>query len=97
MENIYNYATVVNALKDLNSKGFTIDYNIHGEDIKNNPDNYEIKHIYRYEGDSNPDDEATVYGIESISGEKGVFVSGFSANSNNDVDKVLYNISIKGR
>jgi hypothetical protein len=30
-------------------------------------------HIYRYEGDSNPDDEAIVFGIKSKSG--GVFVT----------------------
>jgi hypothetical protein len=29
-----------------------------------NPDKYEIKHIYRYEGDYNPDDEAIVLAIK---------------------------------
>jgi hypothetical protein len=43
----------------LNELGFTYDFNLH-EDIPKNPDKYEIVHIYRYEGDSNPDDEAIV-------------------------------------
>ncbi len=97
MSHIYHYATVSKALDDLNEKGFTFDFNLHEDDIIKNPHQYEIEHIYRYEGDSNPDDEATVYGIKSSSGKKGVFVAGFSANSENDAARVLNEISIKGR
>jgi hypothetical protein len=94
---MYHYATVSVALDHLNEMGFTYDFNLHTDDIINNPAKYEIQHIYRYEGDSNPDDEATVYGIKSSSGKKGVFVNGFSANSENDAAKILIEISIKGR
>ena len=97
MSHIYHYATVSEALDDLNENGYTFDVNLHDEDIVKNPDRYEIEHIYRYEGDSNPDDEATVYGIKSSSGKKGVFVAGFAANSENDAARVLNEISIKGR
>jgi hypothetical protein len=94
---MYHYATVSKALDDLNENGYTYDFNLHSDDIIKNPQHYEIEHIYRYEGDSNPDDEATVYGIKSSSGKKGVFVAGFSANSENDAAQVLNEISIKGR
>jgi hypothetical protein len=97
MPNIYHYASVSKALDDLNEMGFTFDFNLHEQDIIKNPQRYEIEHIYRYEGDSNPDDEATVYGIKSSSGKKGVFVAGFAANSENDAARVLNEISIKGR
>ncbi|MFV5686111.1 hypothetical protein ACM55I_11755 [Flavobacterium sp. GB2R13] len=97
MSHMYHYATVSEALDDLNENGYTFDFNLHVEDIVKNPDRYEIEHIYRYEGDSNPDDEATVYGIKSSSGKKGVFVAGFSANSENDAARVLNEISIKRR
>ena len=97
MSHMYHYATVSKALDDLNENGYTFDFNIHSDDIIKNPHQYEIEHIYRYEGDSNPDDEATVYGIKSSSGKKGVFVAGFSANSENDAARVLNEISIKGR
>jgi hypothetical protein len=33
--------------------------------ILQNPQKYEIKHIYRYEGNTDPGDEAVVYGIQS--------------------------------
>lgn len=97
MSNMYHYATVSKALDDLNEMGFTFDFNLHEEDIVKNPSHYEIQHIYRYEGDTNPDDEATVYGIKSASGKKGVFVAGYAANSDNGAARVLIDLSIKGR
>ena len=97
MSHMYHYATVSKALDDLNENGYTYDFNLHTDDIIKNPHHYQIEHIYRYEGDSNPDDEATVYGIKSSSGKKGVFVAGFSANSENDAARILNEITIKGR
>lgn len=97
MIRMYHYATVTKALEELAEKGFTVDFNIHEQDIIQNPSNYEIVHIYRYEGQTNPDDEATVYGIKSVTGEKGVFVAGQLASSENDIEKVLIDLSIKGR
>jgi len=98
MTRMYHYATVSKALDQLHEKGFTIDFNLLESDIVKNPQNFEIVHIYRYEGDSNPDDEATVYGIKSIkNGKKGVFVAGYSANTDSEAARVLIDISIKGR
>ena len=97
MSQIYHYATVSKALDELGEKGFNFDYNLHEEDIIKNPERYEIKYIYRYEGNSNPDDEAIVYGIQSKSGKKGVFVAGFAANSITEATQAIINISIKER
>ena len=94
---MYHYASVSKALNELNEKGFTYDFNIHQEEIVKNPSQHEIIHIYRYEGDSNPDDEAIVYGIKSESGIKGVYVSGFSANSVSDAAQVLIKLTIENR
>jgi hypothetical protein len=97
MTQMYHYATVSKALDELNENGFTYDFNLHEEDIVKNPHKYEIKHIYRYEGNTDPGDEAVVYGIQSSSGKKGVFVSGFSANSVTEAAQALIQMSIKNR
>ena len=76
---MYHYATVSKALEELKEKGYTVDYNIQESKIINNPADFEIEHIYRYEGQSDPGDEATVFGIKCITGEKGVFVAGLNA------------------
>lgn len=96
MKPTYHYSTVIEALEELNKKGFTNDFNLQDEAIKRNPHNYEIEHVYRYEGDTDPGEEAVVYGIVSNSGEKGVFVSGFSANSESEAAAVLAKLCIEG-
>ena len=96
MKPTYHYTTVLEALYDLKEKGFTYDFNVHSEDIIANPHEFEVLHVYRYEGDSDPDEESIVYGINSISGEKGVFVAGFSANSDNEAASILAKLCIEG-
>jgi len=94
---MYHYATVSKALEELNQKGFSTDFNLDESRIINNPDDFEIVHIYRYEGESDPGDEATVYGIRSKQGEQGVFVAGDLSVDDNSATKVLNDLSIKGR
>ena len=96
MKNRYHYASVLKALEELKAMDFVVDFNLQEETIMNNPENYQILHIYRYEGDTSPDEEAVVYGIKSNTGEKGVFVAGFSANSESRAAQVLLELSIKG-
>ncbi len=95
---MYHYATASKALEELGEKGFTVDFNIQENRIINNPNDFEIVHVYRYEGDSDPGDEVMVFGIKSVtSGEKGVFVAGLAAFTDNSAAIVLNDLSIKGR
>lgn len=94
---MYHYATVSKALQELADKGFTTDFNLEEDRITNNPDDFTIEHIYRYEGETDPGDEATVYGIQSKDGEKGVYVAGHMAYAEKEAAKVLHEISIRGR
>ena len=96
-QQMYHYATVSTALEELNEKGFTIDFNVQENRIINSPHDFEIVHVYRYEGESDPGDEATVFGIKSSTGEKGVFVAGLSAFTDKSAAMVLNELSIKGR
>lgn len=94
---MYHYATVSKALEELQEKGFSIDFNIQEARIINNPNDFTIMHIYRYEGNTDPGDEATVYGIKSSTGEKGVFVAGHSAYTEHSAAMALHELSIKGK
>jgi len=94
---MYHYATASEALKELSEKGFTVDFNIQESRIINNPDDFEIVHVYRYEGNTDPGDEVTVFGVKSVTGEKGVFVAGLSAFTDSSAAMVLNDLSIKGR
>lgn len=94
---MYHYATVSKALQELKEKGFTVDFNLQENRIVDCGDCFEIVHIYRYEGQTDPGDEATVYGIKSDKGEKSVFVAGDLSFDEKSASRTLYELSIKGR
>jgi hypothetical protein len=83
---MYQYDSPAHALEDLRRRGFTEDFNLKENciicnDQKINADQFEIKEVYRFEGNSDPGDEAIVLGIESSSGTKGVLVNGYGYSS----------------
>ncbi|WP_396179549.1 hypothetical protein [Flavobacterium sp.] len=94
---MYHYATVSKALEELAEKGYTVDYNLQEDKIINGPQDFTIEEMYRYEGETDPGDEATVFGIRSSTGEKGIFVAGMSAFADNSAAIVLNELFIKGR
>ncbi len=94
---MYHYATVSKALQELGEKGFTVDFNLQENRICESPDEFEIAEIYRYEGQTDPGDEATVYGIISDKGEKGVYVAGHASYTENSAAMKLHEMSIRGR
>lgn len=80
-----SYDTVSEAVKGLKARGFTLDFNlvencIICNDNKLNPDDFEIVEVYRFEGNSDPSDEAVVYAIEG-NGMKGVLVNGYGISA----------------
>lgn len=96
----YHYATVLDAIKELQKRGFTTDFNLEENCIacqggKFMPDNFEITEVYRYEGDTDPSEEATVYGIESKSGLKGILVTSYGAYSESMSDEMLEKLKIR--
>jgi hypothetical protein len=94
---MYHYATVSQALEELKEKGFTVDFNNQEGRIINSPHDFTIVHIYYYEGESDPGDEATVYGIKSSTGEKGVYVAGHQAYTDKSAAMVLNELSIRNK
>ncbi len=94
MDRQTHYAPVSEALEKLKQKGYTIDFNLEENRIqyiggKYNADDFEIVDVYRYEGNSDPGDEATVYAIESKSGLKGVLVTGYGATDDTFTNEIL--------
>lgn len=96
-ERMYHYATVSKALEELTDKGFTTDFNLEEQRLIDGKDDFEIVEVYRYEGETDPADEATVYGIQSKDGEKGVYVAGYMAYSEKEAARMLHELTIKKR
>ena len=83
---MYYYDSVVHAIEKLKEKGYTQDFNLSENclicnDRAYDPDDFEIREVVRFEGISDPGDEAVVYGIESTNGVKGILVNGYGYSS----------------
>jgi hypothetical protein len=85
---MYTYDTVVEAVQGLKQRGFTIDFNLepdrltcHETSLSLGAAEFEIAEVYRFEGESDPADEAAVYAIESKGGKKGLLVTGFGISA----------------
>jgi hypothetical protein len=81
---MYAYDTVTDAVSGLKQRGFTADFNLKDNCLvchedKFNIEDFEIVETYRFEGPSDPADEAVVYAIESKTGLKGILVNGYGA------------------
>lgn len=97
-----NYDTVSGALESLKKRGFTKDFNIAFDKIICdqtsaclNPHEFEITEVYRFEGESNPSDEAVVYAVESADGKlKGVLVNAYGPYADSMSDDMIKKLSI---
>ena len=95
-----HYSTVSEAINTLRAEGFVTDFNLQDNCIicskeKFKVEELEIVDIYRYEGDSDPSDEAIVYAIESKSGVKGILVNGYGASSDSRASSIIEKIQIR--
>ena len=80
------YDTVTQAVEGLRKRGYTLDFNLGENCLICNNNKYDIKdfeitEVYRFEGNTDPADEAVVYGIESPDGVKGILVTGYGTSA----------------
>jgi hypothetical protein len=85
---MYSYDTLSEAVNGLKQRGYTIDFNIESDvlvcrktPLSLSPNEFEITEVYRFEGNTDPADEAIVYAIESKHGQKGILVNGYGPDS----------------
>jgi hypothetical protein len=99
---MFTYDTVAEAVTGLKQRGYTIDFNIeadriccHQTALSLAPADFEITEFYRFEGDSDPADEAVVYAIESKNGEKGSLVTGFGISAEGVGEEMIEKLGVK--
>jgi hypothetical protein len=80
------YDTLSQAVDGLRNRGFALDFNL-GENClvcnsrKYDVNDFEITEVHRFEGNTDPADEAAVYGVESADGTKGILVTGYGPSA----------------
>ena len=94
------YDTVSEAVSWFKKRNFNVDFNLeenclvcHGDKFDVN--DFEIVEVYRFEGNSDPSDEAVVYAIESVNGMKGILVSGYGISAEGMSAEMAKKLSIQ--
>ncbi len=98
MQHKTHYDTVSKAIEALRRQGFITDFNIEENVLactegKFAASDFDIVDVYRYEGISDPGDEAAVYAIKSLSGEKGILVTGYGISADTSDAELLEKLS----
>ena len=85
-----NYESLADALDDLGKRGYEDDFEppsnclyCNNLDLRLNEEEFHVDEVYRFQGDSNPDDNAVVYALTSPTGVKGTIVDGYGTSSEN--------------
>jgi hypothetical protein len=86
MESMNKMDTINEVLDELKERGYRYDFNLtahaiefyeDGKPLVLSPDEFEIVEVRRFEGPSNPSDNAILYVIESKTGLKGTLVDAY--------------------
>jgi hypothetical protein len=103
---MFTYDTVAEAVNGLKQRGYTIDFNLEADKIfcektplatpmSFSPADFEITEFYRFEGNSDPADEAVVYAIESKGGAKGLLVTGFGISAEGVGEEMIEKLGVR--
>ncbi|CAZ98561.1 hypothetical protein [Zobellia galactanivorans] len=90
-----NFETLSEAVDALTKAGYVEDFEARNDKIIGNisqrkfsSDELIIMESYRFEGDTNPEDEAIVFAIEAKDKTKGTLVMSYSANHSQNVELI---------
>jgi hypothetical protein len=97
------YVTLSETMNELRKQGYTEDFNLCQNslecrklDIKISGDAFKVDSFYRFEGESNPSDEAILYAISSDAhGLKGVLVNAYGIYSESVADAIMEKLQIR--
>ena len=92
-----SFGTLSETINGLVQLGYTHDFNIiddcvvcHKTNITLSPEDFKIDHVYRFEGDSDPEYQSILYAISAIKFDiKGTLVNGYGPSSDEDTSKLI--------
>ena len=82
--NAHKFKTMTEAIAELRAQGYEYDFHQHSDHLECKklekqfaPDSFTISHVYRFEGMTNPSDNAVLYGVEANDGTKGTLTDAY--------------------
>lgn len=105
MQNKEELTSMVTVLNRLRKDGFKTDFRVTEDgylcalDTKDKfkPDQLQIVNFYRFEGESNPDDMAILYVVESNTGIKGTISDAYGAYSDETIESFMKQVQDLGK
>lgn len=95
------YTTLVEAINALRKKGYDQDFNLRETCIECasskqqlSPSEFEITEVHRFEGMTNPSDQAILYAIESKHGLKGLLVNAYGPDADPISQELIAKLSV---
>jgi hypothetical protein len=91
----HHETSLLETLEKLRKEGYTEDFNIRFDslicgDVCLVPSQFEVDQTFRFEGNTNPSDEAILYAISSLDGKiKGVVVNSYGVYSDDMTDDLM--------
>lgn len=90
------YSTLVEAINDLRQQGYERDFNLRetciectNSGLQLSPADFEITGTYRFDGNTDVDDEVVLYAIESKNGLKGLLVNAYGTYADSVSDALI--------
>ncbi|MCH4823777.1 phosphoribosylpyrophosphate synthetase [Gramella lutea] len=98
-----DYGTLSQAINKLKlEEGYTEDFNLLDEKIQLKSkdqtfgiEEFEVDKVLRFEGMSNPDDNAILYAITTSNDHKGILVDGYGVSSGQVSKKMMKKLDLK--
>ncbi|MCP9199873.1 phosphoribosylpyrophosphate synthetase [Gramella sp. GC03-9] len=98
-----DYGTLSQAINKLKlEEGYEHDFNLLDEKLELkkeketfNVEEFEVDKVLRFEGMSNPDDNAILYAITTSNNRKGILVDGYGTSSGQVSSKMLKKLDLK--
>jgi hypothetical protein len=99
MSHKFKYTTTTEAIVKLRELGFDHDFSLKEGFVWSGTERFgaedlQIAYTIRYEGDSDPADESTVYGLETQTGLKGIVVTSDGIYSDKNTAQILQKLHL---
>jgi hypothetical protein len=98
---MHAYDTVTEAIINLKQRGYILDFNLEENELvcfepslKLHPEQFHIHEVYRFEDNTDPDDQAILFAIETDDGHKGILLNAYGAKNDSIADALVQKLKI---
>jgi hypothetical protein len=91
-----NMKTMTSCINSLLEKGFSVNFMVRGNvlaaadsEVTFSPAEIKVLNFYRFEGESDPDDSAILYAIETSDGTRGTLTDAYGVYGDDDVQQFM--------